>query len=43
MSKQPDNPKEEEVSALEGLSVFLDGWKELSTSALKYAAEKTRD
>ncbi|TNE78999.1 MAG: XRE family transcriptional regulator [Gammaproteobacteria bacterium] len=40
MSKENDK---EEVSALEGLGTFLEGWKELSTSALKYAAEKTRD
>lgn len=40
MSKESDK---DEVSALEGLGTFLEGWKELSTSALKYAAEKTRD
>lgn len=44
MTDQSDNDKDsEEVSAMEGLGVLLDGWKELSTSALKYAAEKTRD
>ena len=44
MTDQSDNDKEsEEVSAMEGLGFLLDGWKELSTSALKYAAEKTRD
>ncbi|WP_461516773.1 helix-turn-helix domain-containing protein [Porticoccus sp.] len=44
MTDQSDNDKDrEEVSAIEGLGVLIDGWKELSTSALKYAAEKTRD
>lgn len=45
MTDQQDNHQDdrEAVSALEGLGAFLEGWKELSTSALKYAAEKTRD
>jgi len=38
-----DNQDRDEIPALEGLGVFLDGWKELSASALRYAAEKTRD
>lgn len=44
MSDQRDNDSDRnETSALEGLGNFLEGWKELSTTALKYAAEKTRD